>query len=110
MGTSFYRSGDWNVICDICGRKVKRTNARLNWKRQLVCPRDWEPKHPQLFPSPRIRDGRPVKPARPEPADTFRTDVQTEWEEITQEWQNINCNWEDIDDAYCVEEVPGVDC
>jgi hypothetical protein len=43
-----YVPGDHFVICDRCGHKLRRSQARKTWEGLLVCPKDWEPKHPQL--------------------------------------------------------------
>jgi len=53
-----YIPGQYNVICDGCGRKIKSSEARMRWDGFLVCPQDWEPKHDQDMKSPIIRDGR----------------------------------------------------
>ena len=37
--------GEWNVICDMCGRRFKASEVRKNWKGLMVCPEDWEPRH-----------------------------------------------------------------
>ena len=37
--------GEWNVICDMCGRRFKASEVRKNWKGLMVCPDDWEPRH-----------------------------------------------------------------
>lgn len=42
MYTPYYKSGDANAICDICGFKYKLSELKRNWKNQLVCPQDWE--------------------------------------------------------------------
>lgn len=44
-----YRSGDWNVICDICGKKIKSSLAKHRWDGFIVCPEDYEHRHPQDF-------------------------------------------------------------
>ena len=67
-----YKKGDWNAICDSCGRKFKASQLRRRWDGLRVCKDDWEPRHPQDF----LR-GKPDKPSvpwsRPEQADTFVT-------------------------------------
>lgn len=45
----YYKKGDWNGICDVCGRKVKASTLRQRWDGLLVCKEDWEPRHPQDF-------------------------------------------------------------
>lgn len=62
--------GDWNAICAICGFKFKGSELRKNWKEQMVCEKDWEPRNEQDF----IRgvpDQQALPFTRPEPTDTF---------------------------------------
>jgi len=50
MGRADYlRDGDWNAICDECGKKFKASQLKLRWDGFMVCQRDWEPRHPQDF-------------------------------------------------------------
>ena len=47
---TYYKPGDWNVICDRCGIKTKASLCRLTWDNLFVCRgRCWEPRHPQDF-------------------------------------------------------------
>ena len=41
--------GDYNVICDVCGFKLKRSQTRKRWDGLLVCDADWESRQPQDF-------------------------------------------------------------
>jgi hypothetical protein len=46
--TNYYKKGDWNAICALCGGKFKA--SELRWNSQIndwVCKRDWEVRHPQ---------------------------------------------------------------
>jgi hypothetical protein len=45
----YYLSGAWNFICDQCGDKFKSPTARFQWDGLIVCPRCWDPRHPQDF-------------------------------------------------------------
>jgi hypothetical protein len=38
----------WKVICQVCGRELLNTHAKKRWDNLIVCPNDWEPKHPSL--------------------------------------------------------------
>lgn len=65
--------GDYNVICDRTGFKVKRSECRRTWDGFLVRKEDWEPRHPMDFLKPRperqrVRDARPEQPIRTAPA------------------------------------------
>lgn len=46
---TFYKPGSWNAFCDGCGRVFKAEELQLDWKGLMMCPRDWEPRHPQDF-------------------------------------------------------------
>lgn len=66
----------WYLLCDSCGRKITNTEARKRWDGMIVCPNDWEPKHPSLTyrPSRHREEGTTAARSglvRPEPADTF---------------------------------------
>lgn len=41
--------GDFNAHCAECGAKFKGGQLVRNWKGFWVCPRDWEPRHPQDY-------------------------------------------------------------
>lgn len=62
--------GDWNAICDCCGFKFKASELRERWDGLMVCPEDWESRHPQDFL--RVRGDNPSVPwTRPESDDEF---------------------------------------
>lgn len=65
--------GNWNSICDSCGRKFKASTMRKRWDGLLVCQEDFEIKHPQL--SLKVRGDRQTVPwVRPEAtSDVFLT-------------------------------------
>lgn len=105
---SKYISGDYNVICDICGFKVKASQTRMD-RRQYsptkglrICLNDWDEVSPSLGPAPRIRnEQRPVRDARPAVTagnETFRSDLGVlKWEAWnTHNWEDLTFkNWED---------------
>lgn len=41
--------GDWNAMCDQCGRRFKASELKKNWKGLLLCADDWEPRHMSDF-------------------------------------------------------------
>ena len=62
--------GDYNGICDSCGRKFKASTMRKRWDGLLVCKEDYEPRHPQL--SLKVHGDKQIVPIpRPEAADQF---------------------------------------
>jgi len=67
-----YKHGDWNVICDYSGQKIKRSEARYTWDGHLVKAEFWEPRHPQDFLR-GVKDQQAVKDARPEGDNDFLT-------------------------------------
>lgn len=71
MGRSdYYKGGDWNSECDVCGQKYKYSKLRRRWDGVLVCPKDWEPRHPQDFVK-GVKDNQSVPETRAEPPDSF---------------------------------------
>lgn len=65
-----YASGDWWIICDVCGKKIRATTSKQRWDGLIVCPEDWETRHSLDF----IRtytDKISVPFSRPEPTDQF---------------------------------------
>lgn len=71
MGQSdYYKSGSWNFICEVCGRKFKATQMKKRWDGAIVCREDWEPRHPQDFVK-GVKDNPSVPLSRPEPSDQF---------------------------------------
>ena len=49
MKKNHYISGEWNVICDVCSKKIKANEAKHRWDGLIVCPDDWEQRQPQDF-------------------------------------------------------------
>lgn len=39
--------GNWNALCDSCGRKFKASDLRKRWDGLMVCEEDMEQRHPQ---------------------------------------------------------------
>lgn len=49
MKKNHFISGEWNVTCDICSKKIKAHEAKMRWDGFIVCPEDNEMRHPQDF-------------------------------------------------------------
>ena len=65
-----YKSGDWWIICDVCGKKIKASHAKHRWDGFVVCDKDFEHRHSQDFI--KVRQDKITVPfMRPRPADTF---------------------------------------
>ena len=48
-GRDYYKHGDWNAICQICGFKFKASELRMEWDNLRVCRECWSPRQPQDF-------------------------------------------------------------
>lgn len=47
MKNTWFKSGKWNAVCDVCGFNFKNTELKLRWDGLMVCEGDWETRHPQ---------------------------------------------------------------
>lgn len=63
--------GNWNALCDRCGRKFKASELQRTWEGLMVCAEDYETRHPSDFL--RVQAEKITVPwARPYPdTDTF---------------------------------------
>jgi hypothetical protein len=66
--------GNWNALCDSCGRKFKALDLQKRWDGLMVCKDDYEIRHPSDFL--RVQKERITVPfSRPYPtSDTFVND------------------------------------
>ena len=72
MPSNYFISGQYNVICDVCGFRFKANQIKHRWDGMVVCEQDWEERHPSdLFQAREEQTGVPF--TRPEPTDTFVT-------------------------------------
>jgi hypothetical protein len=69
--TPRYDKGDWNGICDACGRQYKASFLKLRWDGLRVCSDDWEPRQPQDFVR-GVADYQLPPYTRPEQANSFQ--------------------------------------
>jgi len=44
-----FKSGDNWVTCDRCGMDIYASDAKKDWEGLIVCPEDYEVRHPQDF-------------------------------------------------------------
>jgi hypothetical protein len=49
MPGNYFKSGEWNVYCMVCNRKIKSGLMMKRWDGLLVCPDDYENRHPMDF-------------------------------------------------------------
>jgi hypothetical protein len=45
----FWKKGQWDVICDICGQKFHSSDLKERWDGLMCCREDWNPRQPQDF-------------------------------------------------------------
>lgn len=65
-----WKSGDHWVVCDVCSKQTRASSIRKRWDGLLVCPEDFEHRHPQDLIKVRKEDTS-VPFSRVEPADQF---------------------------------------
>jgi hypothetical protein len=70
----FLRVGDYNAICDVCGRKFKFSRLRQKWDNTWACEQDWEPRQPQDYLK-GIKDNMSVPLSRPDPPALFLDEI-----------------------------------
>ena len=70
MKKNHYIPHEWNVVCDICSKKIKASDAKQRWDGFIVCSKDFETRHPQDFIQTR-QDKMTVPFSRPRPQDVF---------------------------------------
>lgn len=49
MKKAYYISGEWNLTCDVCSKKIKAHEAKQRWDGFIVCGDCFENRHPQDF-------------------------------------------------------------
>jgi hypothetical protein len=49
MARNWFKSGEWNVFCMVCNRKIKSGEALKRWDGLIVCRDDYENRHPLDF-------------------------------------------------------------
>jgi len=76
MKKAFFISGEWNITCDVCSKKIKAHEAKQRWDGFIVCPDDFEYRHPQDFVKAQT-DKLTVPFQRPIPTLTFTSIVYT---------------------------------
>lgn len=100
---SNYRAGGNYAVCDECGVVYRMRELRKRWDGALVCPRDWEARHPQE----QIRgvaDKMRVKEARVELFKPILNDQCT-----TSNGWVVGVGWEYDSGAYRFRHSGGID-
>ena len=70
MKKNHFISGEWNLTCDVCSKKIKAHEAKHRWDGLIVCSEDWEQRHSQDFVKANT-DKITVPFQRPVPPDVF---------------------------------------
>lgn len=68
-GNQGYQPMNHWVVCDACGFDIRAEDIKETWDHRMVCPSDWEPRHPQDFVRSKQDHIRAEGPVRPVPAD-----------------------------------------
>ena len=71
MSKNYYLSGEFNLTCDRCSKKIKAHQAKHEWTGFIVCGDCYETRHEQDFVRAR-QDKISVPFTRPRPLDSFR--------------------------------------
>ena len=102
MSENYYDQGNWNVICDICGKKRKRSQCKKTWDGFLACTVEkcFYTKHPNDYPRRIVPDGLPVPDARPRPdlvseMSSIPVPGITRWTDTGLRWNTQNWRWDD---------------
>jgi len=90
MANNYFVSGQWNAICDSCGKRYKIRDLRKRWDGLLVCEKDYELDHPQKYL--RVREtGQAVPIIRDEPQDNFKFVCDIVSIQPLAEWGTAGC-------------------
>ena len=73
MKKNHFVSGEFNLLCDVCSKKIKASDAKQRWDGLIVCPSDFEHRHPQDYVRAKT-DKITVPFTRPRPVDLFVDD------------------------------------
>ena len=71
MSKNYFISGEFNVTCDICSKKIKAHEAHHRWDGFIVCADDYEVRHEQDFVKAKT-DKLTVPFQRPIPTEVFQ--------------------------------------
>jgi len=70
MSKNYYLSGEFNLTCDRCSKKIKAHEAKHEWTGFIVCGDCFENRHPQDFVRTK-QDKISVPFSRPIPQEIF---------------------------------------
>ena len=95
MLKTYYKSGDWNLICDVCSSKIKASKSKHRWDGFIVCPSCYETRHPQDFLRSKA-DKQSVPYSRPRPADVYVHSCSMATSSAYTELATADCSMADI--------------
>jgi len=96
MKKNYYISGEFNVTCDVCSKKIKAHEARHRWDGLIVCKDDYEQRHAQDFVK-ATTDKITVPFSRPVPEEIF-THTCTMWTiQAVADQGTADCSQADLD-------------
>lgn len=75
MLKNHFISGEYNLMCDVCYKRIKSHQAFERWDGLIVCSDDMEQRHEQDFVRPR-QDKIAIPFSRPVPPLVFVNDSQ----------------------------------
>jgi hypothetical protein len=70
MRNSAWISGEHLFVCDVCGFEYYSEKKLIRWDGLVVCPKDYEPRHPQDFVRAQT-DSQGVNNPRPDSTHVF---------------------------------------
>lgn len=73
-----YVAGDYYLLCDICGFKIRRSEARKAWDGSMRCASDFEERHPQDTVEPRPERQNVIDARYADPIFTTDNAIQPE--------------------------------
>jgi hypothetical protein len=76
-----YKPGDYWMICDASGFKMRRSEAKKTWDGRWVRKDFWEPRHPQDFVKGK-KDKQSVTPSRSDRPDVFVANNEVQPEDL----------------------------
>ena len=70
MPQTHFSPGEWNAICDLCGRKQKSNSLTKTWDNRYVCRSHKEVRNPQDFVR-GVKESTGLPWSRPQTPDIF---------------------------------------
>ena len=89
---NYYKHGEYNAICDVCGFRYKSSDLIRRWDNAYVCKKDFEVRHPQDLIKVRNRTHIPSW-TRPETTPQFITANPLLWNNGVLFWNGIPLYW-----------------